>query len=115
LLSLVLIYARKVWGDRSHQNTAIGSIGFAQRVCADRSAAMRLKPSSYLILGLLARGIKTGYAVKRAVEAWWPRRSAWRPNLSSCAGGGCERCRARVQTRSWRAPRRCARRSARLT
>ena len=29
---------------------------------------MRLKPSSYLILGMLGRGIETGYAVKRAVD-----------------------------------------------
>jgi DNA-binding PadR family transcriptional regulator len=29
---------------------------------------MRLKPSSYLILGMLARGVETGYAVKRAVD-----------------------------------------------
>jgi DNA-binding PadR family transcriptional regulator len=29
---------------------------------------MRLKPSSYLILGMLARGIETGYAIKRAVD-----------------------------------------------
>ena len=29
---------------------------------------MRLKPSSYLILGMLARGIRTGYAVKRTVD-----------------------------------------------
>jgi PadR family transcriptional regulator, regulatory protein AphA len=29
---------------------------------------MRLKPSSYLILGMLNLGIKTGYAVKRTVD-----------------------------------------------
>jgi DNA-binding PadR family transcriptional regulator len=29
---------------------------------------MRLKPSSYLILGMLTRGIETGYAVKRTVD-----------------------------------------------
>jgi DNA-binding PadR family transcriptional regulator len=29
---------------------------------------MRLKPSSYLLLGMLNRGIKTGYAIKRTVD-----------------------------------------------
>jgi DNA-binding PadR family transcriptional regulator len=29
---------------------------------------MRLKPSSYLILGMLSQGKKTGYAIKRAVD-----------------------------------------------
>jgi DNA-binding PadR family transcriptional regulator len=29
---------------------------------------MRLKPSSYLILGMLDRGVKTGYAIKRTVD-----------------------------------------------
>jgi DNA-binding PadR family transcriptional regulator len=29
---------------------------------------MRLKPSSYLILGMLNRGLQTGYAVKRGVD-----------------------------------------------
>jgi DNA-binding PadR family transcriptional regulator len=29
---------------------------------------MRLKPSSYLILGMLNRGHRTGYAIKRAVD-----------------------------------------------
>jgi PadR family transcriptional regulator AphA len=29
---------------------------------------MRLKPSSYLILGMLDRGVKTGYAIKRSVD-----------------------------------------------
>jgi PadR family transcriptional regulator, phenolic acid-responsive transcriptional regulator len=29
---------------------------------------MRLKPSSYLILGMLNQGKKTGYAIKRAVD-----------------------------------------------
>jgi DNA-binding PadR family transcriptional regulator len=29
---------------------------------------MRLKPGSYLILGMLNRGITTGYAIKRAVD-----------------------------------------------
>lgn len=29
---------------------------------------MRLKPGSYLILGMLDRGVETGYAVKRAVD-----------------------------------------------
>ena len=29
---------------------------------------MRLKPSSYLILGMLSRGRETGYAIKRAVD-----------------------------------------------
>ena len=29
---------------------------------------MRLKPGSYLILGMLSRGIETGYAIKRAVD-----------------------------------------------
>ena len=29
---------------------------------------MRLKPGSYLILGMLHRGIATGYAIKRAVD-----------------------------------------------
>ena len=30
---------------------------------------MRLKPSSYLILGMLERGVETGYDIKRAVDA----------------------------------------------
>lgn len=29
---------------------------------------MRLKPSSYLILGMLERGVETGYAIKRTVD-----------------------------------------------
>jgi DNA-binding PadR family transcriptional regulator len=29
---------------------------------------MRLKPSSYLILGMLNRGVETGYAIKRTVD-----------------------------------------------
>ena len=29
---------------------------------------MRLKPSSYLILGMLDRGVRTGYAIKRTVD-----------------------------------------------
>jgi DNA-binding PadR family transcriptional regulator len=29
---------------------------------------MRLKPSSYLILGMLSRGVETGYAIKRTVD-----------------------------------------------
>ena len=29
---------------------------------------MRLKPSSYLILGMLGRGIRTGYEIKRTVD-----------------------------------------------
>jgi DNA-binding PadR family transcriptional regulator len=29
---------------------------------------MRLKPSSYLVLGMLDRGVKTGYAIKRSVD-----------------------------------------------
>ena len=29
---------------------------------------MRLKPGSYLILGMLDRGIQTGYAIKRTVD-----------------------------------------------
>ncbi len=29
---------------------------------------MRLKPGSYLILGMVDRGIRTGYAIKRAVD-----------------------------------------------
>lgn len=29
---------------------------------------MRLKPGSYLILGMLSRGVETGYAIKRSVD-----------------------------------------------
>ena len=43
-------------------------MGSALWVCADRSATMRLKPSSYLILGMLSQGKETGYAIKRAVD-----------------------------------------------
>lgn len=38
-------------------------------ICGDASAGkMRLKPGSYLILGMLDQGIDTGYAIKRAVD-----------------------------------------------
>lgn len=54
---------------------------------------MRLKPSSYLLLGMLNRGLETGYAIKRAVDLstrffWSASFSQVYPELASLEEGG---------------------------
>ena len=54
---------------------------------------MRLKPSSYLILGMLSRGIETGYAIKRAVDRstrffWAASLAQVYPELAALEEGG---------------------------
>ena len=43
-------------------------MGSAAPVRPDRLRPVRLKPGSYLILGMLDSGVQTGYAIKRAVD-----------------------------------------------
>lgn len=54
---------------------------------------MRLKPSSYLILGMLNRGIETGYAIKRTVDLstrffWAASLAQVYPELAALEKGG---------------------------
>lgn len=54
---------------------------------------MRLKPSSYLILGMLNRGIETGYAIKRTVDLstrffWAASLAQVYPELAALEQGG---------------------------
>ena len=54
---------------------------------------MHLKPSSYLILGMLNRGIETGYAIKRAVDNstrffWAASLAQVYPELAALEAGG---------------------------
>jgi PadR family transcriptional regulator AphA len=54
---------------------------------------MRLKPSAYLILGMLRGGVETGYAIKRAVDRstrffWAASLAQVYPELASLAEGG---------------------------
>ena len=54
---------------------------------------MRLKPGSYLILGMLQRGVRTGYAIKRAVDAstrffWAASLAQVYPDLAALEEGG---------------------------
>lgn len=54
---------------------------------------MRLKPSSYLILGMLNRGVETGYAIKRTVDLstrffWAASLAQVYPELSALETGG---------------------------
>ena len=52
-----------------------------------------LSPGSFLILGMLQRGVKTGYAIKRAVDAstrffWAASLAQVYPELAALEGGG---------------------------
>ena len=54
---------------------------------------MRLKPSSYLILGMLDRGVETGYAIKRTVDLstrffWAASLAQVYPELAALEKGG---------------------------
>jgi len=54
---------------------------------------MRLKPSSYLILGMLNSGVETGYAIKRAVDRstrffWAASLAQVYPELAALEAGG---------------------------
>ena len=54
---------------------------------------MRLKPSSYLILGMVDRGVETGYAIKRAVDLstrffWAASLAQVYPELAALEEGG---------------------------
>lgn len=54
---------------------------------------MRLKPGSYLILGMLQRGVQTGYAIKRAVDVstrffWAASLAQVYPELAALEGDG---------------------------
>lgn len=54
---------------------------------------MRLKPSSYLILGMLERGVETGYAIKRTVDLstrffWSASLAQVYPELAALEKGG---------------------------
>ena len=54
---------------------------------------MRLKPSSYLILGMLDRGLETGYEIKRAVDLstrffWAASLAQVYPELAALEEGG---------------------------
>ena len=54
---------------------------------------MRLKPSSYLILGMLSRGVETGYAIKRTVDLstrffWAASLAQVYPELAALEEGG---------------------------
>ena len=54
---------------------------------------MRLKPSSYLILGMLERGVQTGYAIKRTVDLstrffWAASLAQVYPELAALEKGG---------------------------
>ena len=54
---------------------------------------MRLKPSSYLILGMLNRGLETGYAIKRTVDLstrffWAASLAQVYPELAALEEGG---------------------------
>ena len=54
---------------------------------------MRLKPGSYLILGMLQRGVRTGYAIKRAVDVstrffWAASLAQVYPDLAALEEGG---------------------------
>ena len=54
---------------------------------------MRLKPGSYLILGMLDSGISTGYAIKRAVDRstrffWAASLAQVYPELAALENGG---------------------------
>lgn len=54
---------------------------------------MRLKPSSYLILGMLNRGVETGYAIKRTVDLstrffWAASLAQVYPELAALENGG---------------------------
>ena len=61
------------------------------------TSGMRLKPSSYLILGMVNRNVRTGYAIKRAVDLKHPLL------LGGVAGTGLSRAR---RPRERRLPRR---------
>ncbi|HYI35683.1 MAG TPA: PadR family transcriptional regulator [Thermoleophilaceae bacterium] len=54
---------------------------------------MRLKPGSYLILGMLQRGVRTGYAIKRTVDRstsffWAASLAQVYPDLAALEEGG---------------------------
>jgi DNA-binding PadR family transcriptional regulator len=54
---------------------------------------VRLKPSSYLLLGMLNRGVKTGYAIKRTVDNstrlfWAASLAQVYPELAALEEGG---------------------------
>jgi DNA-binding PadR family transcriptional regulator len=58
-----------------------------------RTWTMRLKPSAYLILGMLNRGIETGYSIKRIVDIstrffWAPSVAQVYPELAALKTGG---------------------------
>jgi PadR family transcriptional regulator AphA len=56
--------ARQIPTEHPRRHNRIDPTGLREPI----APAMRLKPSSYLILGMLDRGHQTGYAIKRTVD-----------------------------------------------
>jgi DNA-binding PadR family transcriptional regulator len=54
--------------DISNPTGAASAIGFAVPVLAPRTPWMKLRPPSYLVLGMLRLGAKSGYAIKKATD-----------------------------------------------
>jgi DNA-binding PadR family transcriptional regulator len=84
---------RLLLADASQQNIGGGATGLAAPVCRNRSRLMRLKPGSYLILGMLDSGVSTGYAIKRAVDRstrffWAASLAQVYPELAALEGAG---------------------------
>ena len=84
---------RLLWVDASQQNIGAGATGSTGPVWPYRSRLMRLKPGSYLILGMLDTGVSTGYAIKRAVDRstrffWAASLAQVYPELAALENGG---------------------------
>jgi DNA-binding PadR family transcriptional regulator len=79
--------------DVSNPMEAGAAIGFAEPVLPIRPAQMKLRPSSYLVLGMLRLGAKSGYAIKKATDistrVFFPTSLAQvYPELARLAGDG---------------------------
>ena len=84
---------RLLWADASQQNIGRSATGSTGPVWPYRSRLMRLKPGSYLILGMLDTGVSTGYAIKRAVDRstrffWAASLAQVYPELAALESGG---------------------------
>jgi DNA-binding PadR family transcriptional regulator len=79
--------------DASLRNIQGSAIGAGREAGPHRPIPMRLKPGSYLILGMLNSGVSTGYAIKRAVDRstrffWAASLAQVYPELAALEEGG---------------------------